>query len=192
MTISQKCKELEQLKAKAEKERAALAEKISAAEAAQAKAKEEATAAFQRADVDAYHKAQDAARAAADAAEMYKSHAQRLESTPLVTEEEYKAGLAEIRAELDRENKKAEKEILALVQQVMEISKRVAAVMADGGKALYMLQHDIFRDDACLVAANGKRIYSPTREETYQNAYYIAGFADDVKRTYFYQEATKK
>ena len=143
MTISQKLKELEQLKAKADKEREALAEKITAAEAAQAKANEEATAAFQKQDVAAYHKAQDAARAAADAIEMYKAHAQRVESTPLISETEYKAGLAEIRAELDKENKKAEKEILALMQQVMEISERVTAVMAAGEKALHMLQHPL-------------------------------------------------
>lgn len=192
MTISQKLKELEQLKAKADKELEGLAEKITAAEAAQAKAKEEATAAFQKQDVAAYHKAQDAARMAEDTMAMYKAHAHHLESTPLITEAEYKAGLAEIRAELDKENKKAEKEILALMRQVMEISERVAAVMAAGEKALHMLQHDIFRDDACLVGAGGKRVYSATQEETYRNAYYIAGFADDIKRTYLYQEATKK
>lgn len=76
-------------------------ETIKTAKEALAKANAAAADAYARGDIKSYHKAGDDRRTAEDVLEMYLTKLDQLETEPLISEAEYKEGIAAVVAELD-------------------------------------------------------------------------------------------
>lgn len=153
MKIPEIITELERIiEATAQREKA-IADNIAKAEAEKAAAMEAAERAYKAMDADAYHKAQDAARAADDKIKMYQAAAERERGTASITPEKYESTKAEILVELDALRAAALAQIDAQRAEIAKIARAALPLADDGNKALHLLNLAAFTADE-----RGKRI----------------------------------
>lgn len=181
MKFSTIMSELEQLKNAAAGEVERCAEMLSAAEKARDKAENEALAAFDSMDVSAYHAAQEAARNAADTIQMCRLKINGAETAPLITEAEYKAKVAEIRAELDAAVNAAKRSIVSDIQHIIDTAEEIGASVKEGNALLLFLQREIFKDPAFM---RGSR-------EEYSAGYPLLWLAEDLRSKDIYKDYEK-
>ena len=188
MTISKTITELQTIKAEASQRLEEYTEKVYTSRAAKAKATEEAAAAHAAMDPAAYHAAMENSRIAEDAARMYQDAVDRLSREPLISEEDYRAKSEEIRAELDKVTDTAAYQIADHIGKAIEIAKSAYAAIAEGNRALHILQHDIFRDDACMQLQNGNRMHIDMLENCYKGAEAFSVTVEQLGYNVFYKE----
>ena len=191
MTISKTIAEFQTIKAEASQKVEEYTEKVCTARAAKAKATEEAAAAQAAMDPTAYHAALENSRIAEDAAKMYQAGADRLSREPLISEEDYRANSEAIRAELDRVTGTAGDQIAEYIGKAIEIAEAAYAAVTEGNRALHILQHDLFRDDACMQLQNGNRVHSDMLENYYKGAEAFSDTAEKLGYNVFYKERQK-
>ena len=123
--------------------------------------------AYARADIKSYHNAGDDRRTAEDTIEMFETKLCQLETEPLISEAEYKDGIAAVTSELDAILASAKSAMLPIVEQAEEIKSRMLEAIAFGDGILHDWQHDVFRDDACAVNSKGEKVYRRHNEVEY-------------------------
>ena len=170
-----------------EKKKEEMAGKISTFKQMHKESVEAISEALGKADVEGYHKAQDAARQAKDATEMYQGRMNRLEETPLLSEGEYSDMVQEIMNELASVVSKDKEKILSLIDKMRAIGDQESEIIEEGNRLLHILQHRCYKDDACFVTAKGKKVYSETLEKSYKD-YSVMMFVGKIKEDDFYKE----
>ena len=151
-------KELEQVKAKNDKEIADLQAEVDKAQAEHTKAQEKVIKAKQGSSATAFSKAVAEEQTAGNIVEYYAGKVEELQSKPLVTDDEYKEFTERIKAEIDKLNDEAGK----AVKEALEVLAKAQPVLIDnlnkGNDLLKHLQHDLYKDDATTVNAKGERV----------------------------------
>lgn len=178
-------KELEQVKAKNDKEIADLQQALETAKAEADKAQQKVIDAKQGSSPTAFSKAVADHQTASNIVEYYAGKIEELQSEPLVTEEEYKDFTDRIKAEIDKLNDETGK----AVKEALEVLAKAQPVLTDnlnkGNDMLKHLQHDLYKDDASMTVANGSRVRLPNLENRHkeyglsQNIDYILNFAKE-------------
>lgn len=163
-------KRLDALRADNLAEIAKTEEQIKTAKKALEKANAAAADAYARADIKSYHKAGDDRRTAEDVIEMFSTRLCQLETEPLISEAEYKDGIAAVMAELDAILASAKSAMLPIVEQAEEIKSRMLEAVDFGEGILHDWQHYIFKDDCCNINSNGEKCYSPYNEVKYDRS----------------------
>lgn len=115
--------------------------------------------AYARADLKSYHKAGDDRRTAEDTIEMFETKLCQLETEPLISEAEYKDGIAAVMAELDAILASAKTAMLPIFEQAQKIKADMSEAISFGDSILHDWQHDVFRDDACAINSKGEKVY---------------------------------
>lgn len=173
-------KELEDLQDALKKASAEITEcerRAAVAEDQRIEAVEAAAEAQHATDVAAYHAAQDAMRTASDTAAMYRAKAARIAAAPLITPEEYEERKSAAFAALDEDMAKLTEEAREHIRALLRLTDRAGEIAKDGNAYLHSLQHDIFKDDACMQSGS-LRIYTSTLEVFYKGHFALCGLGE--------------
>lgn len=137
------------------------------------RAKEDAAAAFikaqQAGDPKGYAEAAADQRAYKDIAQMYADKKQAFDAKKLIDKGQYEDMVNQVFQELDEVNARAKEEIEDLLKQISVISSEVTERINTGNKLLHTVQHELFKDPAEMVTANGTRVYHHTLEKRYKD-----------------------
>ena len=129
-----------------EDESAKIERRIEAQKKAIAEAQTAAADAFNKMDVDEYHKAQDKQRAAEDAVKMLEQHLGMIEDKKLMTQEEYKATETQIREVFDEEYRAVREKVAELVKDIAALYPGLSETWTAGQRSLELMQYDIMLD----------------------------------------------
>jgi chromosome segregation ATPase len=173
--LQDKQTQLEKLNSQLEEEKAAVKD-----------LEEEMDTATAAGDLAGYQKAKTAKRNKSDAIEMHTKRYKQLTEAPLISTVEYNRTMADIMGELTSQNNKAKEELAALADQMKEISDRMSETIEYGNKLLHKWQHDIYKDDASIVNAAGKKIYMDNLEKQFKD-FSAVRFGMDVVGNYNYK-----
>lgn len=173
--LQDKQTQLEKLNSQLEEEKAAVKD-----------LEEEMDTATAAGDLAGYQKAKTAKRNKSDAIEMHTKRYKQLTEAPLISTVEYNRTMADIIGELTSQNNKAKEELAALADQMKEISDRMSETIEYGNKLLHKWQHDIYKDDASIVNAAGKKIYMDNLEKQFKD-FSAVRFGMDVVGNYNYK-----
>lgn len=140
--------------------------RIAELKAKKGEAARDAAEAFDKADVNAYHAAQDAQRAADDGIEMFKNRIDRSAKTPLISADEGAKMEAVVRGEVNDFLSVAWAELESMGGRCKELLKQLDATFRPANEALHAIQHDLLLDD-CMVPAgeSGKFYYNRQLEK---------------------------
>lgn len=173
--LQDKQSQLEKLSTQLEEEKAAVKD-----------LEEEMDTATAAGDLAGYQKAKTAKRNKSDAIEMHTKRYKQLTEAPLISTAEYNRTMADIMGELTSQNNKAKEELAALADQMKEISDRMSETIEYGNTLLHKWQHDIYKDDASVVNAAGKKIYMDNLEKQFKD-FSAVRFGMDVVGNYNYK-----
>jgi len=159
------------------------------------KAKEDAAAAFIKAKQDgdpkAYAEAAADQRAFKDIAEMYEDKKKAHDKKPLVTVDEYKAMTDQIMSELDQANDAAKEKALKHLEALQEIAGEVSKTIHFGNELLHQVQHDLYKDRAEMILANGNKVYLAQLEKQYKDFSVYEALTSAVRKTEFLYKEDK-
>ena len=178
-------KEFEQVKAKNDKEIADLQQALETAKAEADKAQQKVIDAKQGSSPTAFSKAVADQQTASNIVEFYTGKIEKLQSEPLVTEEEYKDFTDRIKADIDRLNEQTSKEVADALEVLAKVQPVLTEHLNKGNELLKHLQHDLYKDDASTVNARGDKVRLKNLENRYseygltQNINYILGIAKE-------------
>lgn len=175
MTIKEVKTTIEKLQKSYEAEKSDMERKINTAEKVQSDALKAATAAYDACDINAFHSAQDQKRAGDDSAAMYKKKLAALLDTPLISVEEYNQMVCDVMAEMKDMIDADRGKIRKLIEEVESLAKEECTRIEEANALLHTIQHEIYKDDACMETATGKRIPMPHLEKRFDD-YSIVGF----------------
>lgn len=132
-----------------------------------------ATAALLRAqdaaDPEEYARAAAEARTRGDILELYSKQKAKLDTQPLISTEDYDAMVNQIMAELDQVNAKAKAEAAKHLEALKAIGRDSTEVINYGNDLLHQVQHDLFKDPAEMITANGNRVHLEALEKRYKD-----------------------
>lgn len=178
-------KEFEQVKAKNDKEIADLQQALETAEAEADKAQQKVIDAKQGSSPTAFSKAVADQQTASNIVEYYAGKVEELQSKPLVTDDEYKEFTERIKAEIDKLNDEAGKEVADALEVLAKVQPVLTEHLNKGNELLKHLQHDLYKDDASKTLANGNKVRLTTLENRHkkyglsQNIEYILNIAKE-------------
>ena len=130
-------------------------------------ANEELITAEETADLVAYDKAKGDISTSQHAIELYQKQLDKLESTPLVTKEEYNQLVSDIEKAADTLQDELNIKGAKLMAELKALADESNAVYHKADELLRIAQYDVYKDADCLVASNGTRI---TRAVEYKRA----------------------
>lgn len=143
-----------------------LSQKITALNAGKNEATEAAAKAFADANVEAYHAAQDAKRAAEDGIHMFQVKLDKLNKTPLLDAAASSKIEQVIREEVTAECRAFWIEIGEMAAQAEGLKGRINEFFTEANHLLYRLQHEIDKDDCMITTATGNKVYIRANEKT--------------------------
>ncbi|QSD61958.1 hypothetical protein LL1196_0295 [Lactococcus cremoris] len=130
-------------------------------------ANEELIKAEETADLVAYDKAKGDIWTSQHAIELYKKQLDKLESTPLVTKDDYNQLVSDIEKAADKLQDELNIKGAKLMAELKALADESNAVYHKADELLRIAQYDVYKDADCLVASNGTRI---TRAVEYKRA----------------------
>lgn len=160
-------KELQQIIELQEKENTDLQQELDAAKADEEKAAQAVIEAKKGNDPKAYAQAAADYQTAANIVEFCSGRLEKLESKPLITEEEYNEYTTRIKDELDKITNRGKAKARELLSELAAIEPGVTININKGNDLLANLQHNIFKDDASMETGNGNRVRMKHLENRY-------------------------
>ena len=130
-------------------------------------ANEELIKAEETADLVAYDKAKGDIWTSQHAIELYQKQLDKLESTPLVTKDDYNQLVTDIEKAADTLQDELNIKGAKLMAELKALADESNAVYHKADELLRIAQYDVYKDADCLVASNGTRI---TRAVEYKRA----------------------
>ena len=130
-------------------------------------ANEELIKAEETADLVAYDKAKGDIWTSQHAIELYQKQLDKLESTPLVTKDDYNQLVSDIEKAADKLQDELNIKGAKLMAELKALADESNAVYHKADELLRIAQYDVYKDADCLVASNGTRI---TRAVEYKRA----------------------
>lgn len=119
------------------------------------------------ADLVAYDKAKGDIWTSQHAIELYQKQLDKLESTPLVTKDDYNQLVSDIEKAADKLQDELNIKGAKLMAELKALADESNAVYHKADELLRIAQYDVYKDADCLVASNGTRI---TRAVEYKRA----------------------
>jgi len=119
------------------------------------------------ADLVAYDKAKGDIWTSQHAIELYQKQLDKLESTPLVTKDDYNQLVSDIEKAADTLQDELNIKGAKLMAELKALADESNAVYHKADELLRIAQYDVYKDADCLVASNGTRI---TRAVEYKRA----------------------
>lgn len=183
---NKKIEDLEAIKAKVakieekrEKEIREYQDKYRAADAAEAEAMNRATKAEKEANVEEYHKAQEAFKLNCDAKKLYGGKLSSLENEPQITKEEFEELREGIASYLAAEVEADKADLKEMVASMLEIKDRESKLLEEGNKLIEHLQKDLLLDPCGIFAASGTFIPQDSKVRRFKD-YSVAEFLNFV------------
>lgn len=139
-----------------------------AREALQA-AEKEAAASTEAEDVKAYQKAKADRADAAAAAELFERRISDLKDKPLISKGEYEKTVADLMNAITTEDNAAREKIAASINTIQQLGNELNASIKYGNELLHQLQHDVFKDPAEMICANGNAVHISSLEKEYKD-----------------------
>ncbi|MDU7038255.1 MAG: hypothetical protein E6346_02565 [Lactococcus lactis] len=130
-------------------------------------ANEELIKAEETADLVAYDKAKGDIWTSQHAIELYQKQLDKLESTPLVTKDDYNQLVSDIEKAADKLQDELNIKGAKLMAELKALADESNAAYHKADELLSIAQYDVYKDADCLVASNGTRI---TRAVEYKRA----------------------
>ena len=130
-------------------------------------ANDELIKAEETADLVAYDKAKGDIWTSQHAIELYQKQLDKLESTPLVTKDDYNQLVSDIEKAADKLQDELNIKGAKLMAELKALADESNAVYHKADELLSIAQYDVYKDADCLVASNGTRI---TRAVEYKRA----------------------
>ena len=130
-------------------------------------ANEELITAEETADLVAYDKAKGDIWTSQHAIELYQKQLDKLESTSLVTKDDYNQLVSDIEKAADTLQDELNIKGAKLMAELKALADESNAVYHKADELLRIAQYDVYKDADCLVASNGTRI---TRAVEYKRA----------------------
>ena len=130
-------------------------------------ANEELIKAEETADLVAYDKAKGNISTSQHAIELYQKQLDKLESTPLVTKDDYNQLVSDIEKAADTLQDELNIKGAKLMAELKALADESNAAYHKADELLSIAQYDVYKDADCLVASNGTRI---TRAVEYKRA----------------------
>ncbi|WP_332373274.1 hypothetical protein [Lactococcus cremoris] len=130
-------------------------------------ANDELIKAEETADLVAYDKAKGDIWTSQHAIELYQKQLDKLESTPLVTKDDYNQLVSDIEKAADKLQDELNIKGAKLMAELKALADESNAVYHKADELLRIAQYDVYKDADCLVASNGTRI---TRAVEYKRA----------------------
>ena len=130
-------------------------------------ANEELIKAEETADLVAYDKAKGNISTSQHAIELYQKQLDKLESTPLVTKDDYNQLVSDIEKAADTLQDELNIKGAKLMAELKALADESNSVYHKADELLRIAQYDVYKDADCLVASNGTRI---TRAVEYKRA----------------------
>lgn len=130
-------------------------------------ANEELIKAEETADLVAYDKAKGDIWTSQHAIELYQKQLDKLESTPLVTKDDYNQLVSDIEKAADKLQDELNIKGAKLMAELKALADESNAVYHKADELLRIAQYDVYKDADCFVASNGTRI---TRAVEYKRA----------------------
>lgn len=130
-------------------------------------ANDELIKAEETADLVAYDKAKGDIWTTQHAIELYQKQLDKLESTPLVTKDDYNQLVSDIEKAADKLQDELNIKGAKLMAELKALADESNAVYHKADELLRIAQYDVYKDADCLVASNGTRI---TRAVEYKRA----------------------
>ena len=150
-------------------------------------ANEELIKAEETADLVAYDKAKENISTSQHAIELYQKQLDKLESTPLVTKDDYNQLVSDIEKAADKLQDELNIKGAKLMAELKSLADESNAVYHKADELLRIAQYDVYKDADCLVASNGTRITRAVeykRNNSVRNVYnfkYLGNtFLDDM------------
>ncbi|WP_282675571.1 hypothetical protein [Lactococcus cremoris] len=150
-------------------------------------ANEELIKAEETADLVAYDKAKGDIWTSQHAIELYQKQLDKLESTPLVTKDDYNQLVSDIEKAADTLQDELNIKGAKLMAELKALADESNAVYHKADELLHIAQYDVYKDADCLVASNGTRITRAVeykRNNSVRNVYnfkYLGNtFLDDM------------
>ena len=150
-------------------------------------ANEELIKAEETADLVAYDKAKGDISTSQHAIELYQKQLDKLESTPLVTKDDYNQLVSDIQKAADKLQDELNIKGAKLMAELKALADESNAVYHKADELLRIAQYDVYKDADCLVASNGTRITRAVeykRNNSVRNVYnfkYLGNtFLDDM------------
>lgn len=130
-------------------------------------ANDELIKAEEPADLVAYDKAKGDIWTSQHAIELYQKQLDKLESTPLVTKDDYNQLVSDIEKAADKLQDELNIKGAKLMAELKALADESNAAYHKADELLSIAQYDVYKDADCLVASNGTRI---TRAVEYKRA----------------------
>ena len=130
-------------------------------------ANEELITAEETADLVAYDKAKGDIWTSQHAIELYQKQLDKLESTPLVTKDDYNQLVSDIEKAADKLQDELNIKGAKLMAELKALADESNAAYHKADELLSIAQYDVYKDADCLVASNGTRV---TRAVEYKRA----------------------
>ncbi|WP_277812551.1 hypothetical protein [Lactococcus lactis] len=150
-------------------------------------ANEELIKAEETTDLVAYDKAKGDIWTSQHAIELYQKQLDKLESTPLVTKDDYNQLVSDIEKAADKLQDELNIKGAKLMAELKSLADESNAVYHKADELLHIAQYDVYKDADCLVASNGTRITRAVeykRNNSVRNVYnfkYLGNtFLDDM------------
>ena len=150
-------------------------------------ANEELITAEETADLVAYDKAKGDIWTSQHAIELYQKQLDKLESTPLVTKDDYNQLVSDIEKAADKLQDELNIKGAKLMAELKALADESNSVYHKADELLRIAQYDVYKDADCLVASNGTRITRAVeykRNNSVRNVYnfkYLGNtFLDDM------------
>lgn len=162
----------EELKAiilESEKELEVYLKEIEVAKKSEAEAVEAVIKAKKGSNAEAFAKANQDLNNAKDIATFYVEKITEMKELPYITKEQHAEYSARIKKHLDALNHMKKVRAGKILEELKEIQEEVWPVIKKGQSMLYEIQHNMLKDHAELVTANGTKVHMANLEDKYED-----------------------
>lgn len=142
-------------------------------------------------DIGAYQAAKQIRNDAEDAIEMYSNRLEILKGEPLITEKDYKDGIAVIIKTLETVSAVARNDLVKCVEEIKKIAESAMKEIEDGNEVLSKWQHKIYQDNCLERSAKGAEYHNPRLEKRYED-WAIGWFLDHIVKSEQYRSIANK
>ncbi|WFF72999.1 hypothetical protein [Proteiniclasticum sp. QWL-01] len=116
-----------------------------------------------------YSKAASEVRTIGDILELYATQKAQLDAKPLISAETYETMVNNIMVELDQMTANAKADAAKHLEALRDIRQETLDNINFGNSLLHQVQHDLFKDPAEMITANGNRVHIEAMEKQYKD-----------------------
>lgn len=161
--------ELKVIILESEKELEVYLKEIEVAKKSEAEAVKAVIKAKKGSNAEAFAKANQDLNNAKDIATFYVEKITEMKELPYITKEQHAEYSARIKKQLDALNHVKKVRAGKILEELKEIQEEVWPVIKKGQSMLYEIQHNMLKDHAELVTANGTKVHMANLEDKYED-----------------------